>query len=424
VSYLLFGMQASWSALLSLHAANMISYAGYGLRWSALRRERGMPSGAARVSAVVLLGLLLYVVFALTGGRARLLFVVFVLTFASSALSWEAAALARSSGSRSARLVALIYGLLALTGLIRLLLVLGERGPPVASDFTIDRYVLLFVGVVSALWGNIGYLGLAMEKAQRLESARRAELAAARARSEQAERQAAELKALSDERQELLRVISHEARQPLHNAQAVLQGVDGALRNEGAQGAAVAASVARARAVLRQVTASLDNTLAVSTLLLDKRAAPLRDTDLAMLLALTLGDLPPAGRERVTVVRPAGLRTAALDVGLMRLALRNLLDNALAYSAPLSAVRLAVLESDEPLALLLQVADTGPPIDAELLPHLFERGRRGRHDVPGQGLGLYIVQLAARRQGGAVTVRVTEQGNTFTLMVPQGLEPR
>jgi signal transduction histidine kinase len=424
MSYLLFGMRASLPVLVSLHVGNLIGFAGYALRWSALRRERGVGADKRLVVGVVLLSSLLYAVFASLGEKVRLLFAVFILVLSSAALAWEARRLARSSGSRSANMVALTYGLLAATSVVRLLVLLGERGEPTASDFTADRYLLLFAGVVSALWGNIGYLGLAMENAQRLESARRAELAAATARSEQAERQAEALKALSDERQELLRVISHEVRQPLHNAQAVLQGVDGALHTELAEGEAAAARVARARSVLRQITASLDNTLAVSTLLVESRPAPLRDTDIAMLLELCLGDLPPAGRSRVQIVHPADLRTAAMDVGLMRLALRNLLNNALAYSTPGAVVLLRVVDSDVPLALLLEVADTGPAIGPDLLPRLFERGTRGRHDLPGQGLGLYIVQLAMRRQGGSVAVQAASTGNTFTLVLPQGLEPR
>jgi signal transduction histidine kinase len=69
------------------------------------------------------------------------------------------------------------------------------------------------------------------------------------------------------------------------------------------------------------------------------------------------------------------------------------------------------------------VEDVGPPIESALLPTLFDRGTRGRHDLPGQGLGLYIVQQAMRRQGGSVEVHSTPQGNRFTLLLPQGVEP-
>ena len=253
--------------------------------------------------------------------------------------------------------------------------------------------------------------------------ARRAELDAATAQRERAEQQARELKQLSDERQELLRVVAHEVRQPLHNAQAVLQGVETTLNTEVPEGDAAGQRVARARSVLRQITASLDNILAASTVLVGDRPTLLRDTDIDMLLELTLGDLPPPGRPRVRIVRDTEVRTAAMDVGLMRLALRNLLNNALAYSMPGSQVTLRVADSDDPLAIVFEVADVGPGIPQDLLPRLFERGVRGRHDLPGQGLGLYIVRQAMRRQGGRVEVRSGQTGAVFALYVPQGLEP-
>jgi signal transduction histidine kinase len=107
----------------------------------------------------------------------------------------------------------------------------------------------------------------------------------------------------------------------------------------------------------------------------------------------------------------------------MRLALRNLLDNALAYGTPGSRVTLRVADSDEPLALLVEVADSGPGIPQELQSRLFERGVRGRLDRHGQGLGLYIVRRAMQRQGGTVALRSGPEGTVFTLSVPQGVEP-
>jgi signal transduction histidine kinase len=200
----------------------------------------------------------------------------------------------------------------------------------------------------------------------------------------------------------------------------VLQGATDALRGGGA---APAAGLARARSVLREITGSLDNTLAVSTRLIEARAPALRDADVGMLVDLVLGDLPEEGRARVHVDRDPSVRTAALDIGLMRLALRNLLNNALAYATPGTPVTLRVTDSDEPLALLVEVSDEGPGIAPGLLPRLFERGVRGRHDIHGQGLGLYIVRRAMQMQRGRVELRSDAAGTTFTLILPQGQEP-
>jgi len=420
VSYVLFGLRPSLPPFVSLQLANALGYVAYAMRWAALRRERARGVPVAVLAALVAAMTLLYVYFALVGDLQRVLFNLVLQVLASLMLAHEAQRLADERASRSARMLALATVLLAAALLVRMvLLAAGAVAPAAVPALTVDVAFVLVSGMLTALWGNVGYLGLAMEAWQRRESAQRAELAAVTARTEQAERQAAELKRLSDERQELLRVISHEARQPLHNAQAVLQGVETALRSAAERDTA-AARMERARGVLRQITGSLDNTLAASTLLVSERAPRLLDTELNMLVELTLGDLPADGRGRVQVVNDAHVRTAALDVGLMRLALRNLLNNALAYAPPRSIVTLRLADSDDPPAVVFEVADLGPGLPPGLEERVFERGVRGRHDVPGQGLGLYIVQQIAQAHGGMAEVHVPAARRTeFVVRLPR-----
>lgn len=420
VATVLLGSRTAVPDLWSFEIGNSLGFVGVGLRWAAIRMERARSTHTPALVACVALACAVYV-FAARGHEAwRIAVSASVLAAGSAAIAREAHRLAVEDASRSARMVAWSYGLLGATLVVRLLGLLSGLGASRAMAPTIDIALVVIGGMLAALWGNIGFLGVALERSLRREAEHRAELAAATARSEQAERQAAEMKTLSDERQELLRVISHEVRQPLHNAQAVLQGVERALRDPAAEVRA-AAAFARARGVIRQVTSSLDNTLAVSTMLVAGGTPARRDADVQLLVELCLGDLPPAGRERVRVDYAADVRTAAMDVGLMRLALRNLLDNALAYSAPGSTVALRVTDSDEPLALIFEVADAGPPIAPELRPRLFQRGIRGRLDLPGQGLGLFIVRQAMARQGGSVELFCDERGNRFVLTLPQGL---
>lgn len=421
-AFVLIGLRDSVPPPLSLEIANAVGYAGIAMRWAALRRERGAPVSLVGLAVAVLVASLLYSYIASISAQVRLAFNLAVLITTSTATAAEALHLARLNASRSARMVGITYLIQSGALLLREVSVLSGLGGPSVAGFGIDFALVLLTGMLTALWGNLGYLGFAMETMSRREAARTAELASATARREQAERQAVAMKALSDEREELLRVISHEARQPLHNAQAVLQGVDSVLHTGLAAGEA-AARIVRARSVLRQITASLDNTLAVSTLLVEGRATALRDADIDMLIELALGDLPPREVARVVVQRDTDVRTAAMDVGLMRLALRNLLNNALAYATPGSPVTLRIADSDEPLALLIEVADVGPGIAPDLLPRVFERGTRGRVDLHGQGLGLFIVRHAMRRQGGDVEVRSAPSGTVFTLTVPQGIEP-
>jgi PAS domain S-box-containing protein len=234
------------------------------------------------------------------------------------------------------------------------------------------------------------------------------------------EQHARELDALLHERSEVLEVLAHEVRQPLHNAVAVLHGAATTLAASGDE--PHAAALRRAQAVLGQVLASIDNTLAVATLVARAERVHALDIDIDMLVAIAIGDMPPSMRDRVRVERRTATRTAAMDTGLMRLALRNLLINALLYSPSRAPVILRLSDSDDPLALVFDVIDQGAGIEPEFVPLLFQRGTRGeRHrQSAGHGLGLFIVHRVMELHGGSVAlVQTGAQGTTMRLVVPQ-----
>lgn len=97
----------------------------------------------------------------------------------------------------------------------------------------------------------------------------------------------------------------------------------------------------------------------------------------------------------------------------------NLIDNAILY-APGS--RLAIGASVVEGAPVVVVADDGPGIPQEHLPHIFERFYRvdaARSNQPGNGLGLAIALEIARAHGGRLTVESEpNEGATFTLWLP------
>jgi PAS domain S-box-containing protein len=232
---------------------------------------------------------------------------------------------------------------------------------------------------------------------------------------------AQELDRLLAERSEMLDVLAHEVRQPLNNASAALQSANAAL--DGAHARSAAPALARAQAVLGRVAANIDNLLAVASLLARAHPVDPEDEDIDTLLAVAIGDMPEPERARVRVERCTDTRTASMDMSLMRLALRNLLSNALRHGSAAEAVVLRVADSDEPLALLIDVIDAGPGIAADLVPRLFERSRpRPAHSAQrgGLGLGLYIVRRVMDLHGGGVQLlRNDATGVTMRLVVQQ-----
>jgi PAS domain S-box-containing protein len=255
------------------------------------------------------------------------------------------------------------------------------------------------------------------------QRARRLALAHEQALRLQVERHAEELDRLLTERSEMLDVMAHEVRQPLHNAAAALEGAVAVL---GEAGQAMASMrLTRANEVMGQVMASIDNTLAVASLLARPEPIHREDTDIDLLLALVIADMPPGDRGRVRIERLTATRTAAMDLSLMRLALRNLLANALRFSAAEAPVTIQLRDWDEPLALVIDVVDAGIGIREALVSKLFTRGvHRGKRvsSLPqGLGLGLYIVRRVMELHGGrAELLRNTPEGVTIRVVLNQG----
>ena len=97
------------------------------------------------------------------------------------------------------------------------------------------------------------------------------------------------------------------------------------------------------------------------------------------------------------------------DAGLLEIALRNLVDNSLRYSAPDSSVM--VFLRSETVGLVMGVSDNGPGVKAEELPQLVERFYRGASvQAEGSGLGLTIVHRIAELHGARLELANREGG--------------
>jgi signal transduction histidine kinase len=88
----------------------------------------------------------------------------------------------------------------------------------------------------------------------------------------------------------------------------------------------------------------------------------------------------------------------------------DLIANAAAYTPPAGRVTVRITAGDTAAAAAatIVVADTGPGIPAEELPHVFDFGYRGelarRLRVPGLGAGLWVCRELAGRNGGSLSI--------------------
>ena len=96
----------------------------------------------------------------------------------------------------------------------------------------------------------------------------------------------------------------------------------------------------------------------------------------------------------------------------------NLLGNALTHGGEDKSIRVAAASRDG--VFTLSVANSGPPIPAAALPHLFQPFYRGkvRSSLQGLGLGLFISSEIARAHGGRLEVASSAAETSFTLTIP------
>jgi PAS domain S-box-containing protein len=111
------------------------------------------------------------------------------------------------------------------------------------------------------------------------------------------------------------------------------------------------------------------------------------------------------------------------DPDRMAQVVSNLAGNALQHSPDSSTVRIELRDEGE--RVVLETSNAGPPIPPQVLPHLFEAGRRGppgrgHKESSGLGLGLYIVRQIVLAHGGDIAARSSAtEGTTFSVWLPR-----
>jgi two-component system sensor histidine kinase KdpD len=122
----------------------------------------------------------------------------------------------------------------------------------------------------------------------------------------------------------------------------------------------------------------------------------------------------------VTVTCGQELPAIPLDRRLVKLAVKQLLDNALKYSPPGTPVEVAVSAGGD--SAVIEVTDHGEGISVPEQKRIFERFYRSpsvKHQIPGSGLGLSIAGSIARAHNGDLTVASRPGETTFRMALPR-----
>ena len=126
----------------------------------------------------------------------------------------------------------------------------------------------------------------------------------------------------------------------------------------------------------------------------------------------------------VTIDAPDEL-VAPIDVALMSRIVRELIDNAVAFSPGGSPIALRVAGDDDTVSIWIR--DAGPGVPADRRDAVFERFTDwcppGYEDRAGTGLGLFISRAVARLHGGETSIVDDPEGGTMlTVRLPRGAD--
>jgi signal transduction histidine kinase len=224
---------------------------------------------------------------------------------------------------------------------------------------------------------------------------------------------AARLQEVNRQRRDLLADVTHELHTPLTVIQGNLEGMlDGVYPADEKN---LRALLEETNLLSRQVEDLRTLALAESGALQLKK----EPTDLALLVRETAAAFQAqadAAGVSLTVETAADLPWLDLDPGRLRQVLANLLANALRYTPAGGTVSICYAQADG--QAVIEVADSGPGIPPDELPHVFERFYKST-DSGGMGLGLAIARKLTEAHGGTIRAESAPgQGTTVRVLLP------
>jgi signal transduction histidine kinase len=224
---------------------------------------------------------------------------------------------------------------------------------------------------------------------------------------------ASRLDQLDERRRNLLADVTHELRTPLTVVQGNLEGMlDGVYPADEAN----LRSLLEETNILSRLVDDLRTLALAESGALQLKKEP---TDLALLMRETAAafqaQVNTAG-VTLTVETAADLPWLDLDPGRIRQVLSNLLANALRYTPAGGTVLVRYWQVEGRAEL--EVQDSGPGIQADELPYVFERFYKST-DSGGMGLGLAIAKKLVEAHGGTISAESAPgQGTKMRVVLP------
>ncbi|MBV1786438.1 sensor histidine kinase [Marinobacterium sp. D7] len=239
-----------------------------------------------------------------------------------------------------------------------------------------------------------------------LDMQRRAELSGREAGLERSLRRAHET---------FLAMFAHEVRTPMAVIDTAVQSLGVLERKENAREQRQQ-RYRRIRDAIKRIDQLLQLSLVRGRQEIDPSSEPGEPYDVSGVVLKVMSEFEPAQRKRISFALPPARVTfiSRLSEPMLGVVLRNLIDNALKYSPAEELVEVNVWADRQRIGL--SVRDYGEGMSDYAKQRMFERFYRAREreDVPGLGLGLFVVKEVVDRYSGRVEVETGAEGTCIT----------
>ena len=284
---------------------------------------------------------------------------------------------------------------------------------PEKINFFKSEYDVLIDIIISFVVVSLA-LGITMALHLRLYNRRQRELEAARKQVEEY----AKIKS------ELFAGMSHEMRTPLTVMSAYAQFAVEQIRESSAAGKPgvneqILADLATISDEAKRLAEMADGTLKIlmTTFETDdsggKKTCPIDISIISKRLVRLLEPVASRNGKKLSAVINGGIPEISGDMDAIAQLIWNLLQNAITHSEG-KIIELTVEAINDDSGVMVTVRDDGIGIEPGILPHIFERGVRGKNG--GSGIGLAICREIAQRHNGDITVK-SNPGTSVTVQL-------
>ena len=379
--------------------ANSLLFSGTALWVLALRRKLGRSMPVIGLALFNVLFWLVYEVFNSWWVHPAWRF-LWSTSIVCGMLFWVAG-LARELGQRrksfSAQVVALVYMALGLLLSFRAISVILGLTQPGALNVDVLSMVVITMGVLTSVVGNIGFLGLVMERVNRQSLA----AAKAQARQEEATRLLQQITQLERQRSvgQIAASLGHELSQPLTNLHLIIDRMDMAQKNHDGR------SLADDLQALQRNTQKATDILHRIRTFIRTQDIQFEQVELGQVIADVndlIHDLSFNESVQILIDLPTEKAWVMGDAVQLSQILLNVLRNAIQATQGQPDRRIHITVRREKTSFVLEVVDNGPGMTPDVLAQIATPFFSTKPD--GLGVGLSIAQSIAQQHRGSLHI--------------------